>query len=29
MEPARSDINEYELIFNQTLQSNEPIHTAY
>jgi len=29
MEPARSDIKEYELIFNQTLQSNEPVHTAY
>jgi hypothetical protein len=28
MEPERSDINEYEVIFNQPIRNNEPIYTS-
>jgi hypothetical protein len=29
IEPEKSDIREYEVIFNQSLRSDEPVYTAY
>jgi len=28
IEPERSDINEYEVIFNQTIRNNESVYTS-